>query len=183
MPRTARLVVPGLPHHVTQRGVRKQQVFFDPADYLLYLAILNAACVKAGVAILAYCLMPNHEHVIAVPQHRDGLAKAFGRAHQQYAVQINAQHGWQGHLWQERFRSSPIDTDEYLLTCARYIERNPVEAGLCQRPEDWPWSSVHAHLADKPDGIVTLAPLRDLVMNWRDFLGEAETRTPETIRP
>lgn len=170
MPRTARVVVPGLPHHVTQRGVRKQQVFFDPADYLLYLALLNSVCTRVGVAIWAYCLMPNHAHAIAVPQRRDGLAKAFGRTHQLYAVQINAQHGWQGHLWQERFGSTPIDTDEYLLTCARYVERNPVEAGICRRPEDWPWSSVHAHLANKPDGIVTLAPMRDLVTNWRDFL-------------
>lgn len=184
MPRMARVVVPGLPHHVTQRGVRKQQVFFDPGDYLLYLATLTKVCAKVGVDIWAYCLMPNHAHAIAVPHRPDGLAKAFGLAHQLYAVQINAQHGWQGHLWQERFRSTPIDSDEYLLTCTRYVERNPVEARLCRRPEDWPWSSVHAHLADKPDGIVKLTPMRGLVTNWRKFIGEeAEPKAIIKIRP
>ena len=192
MPRKARVVVPGLPHHVTQRGVRRQQVFFEEADYILYLAILTSVCAKVGVDIWAYCLMPNHVHFIAVPLRPDGLARAFGFAHQHYAVCINARYGWQGHLWQERFGSTVIKNDEYLMVCARYIDLNPVDGGLCREPEGWRWSSVHAHLNNEPDGVVTLAPLCDLVTDWRDFLAQKSDprivdalglRTPPTKEP
>ena len=107
MARLARIVVPGLPHHVTQRGNRRQQVFFDDGDYRAYRGLLAEYCAKAETQVWAYCLMPNHVHLILVPSHPDGLRAALGEAHRRYSRRINRRQDWQGHLWQERFRSFP----------------------------------------------------------------------------
>ena len=171
MPRMARLVVPGYPHHVTQRGNRRQQTFFEDADYRAYVELLTKFKDRIGVSIWAYCLMPNHVHLLAVPRRREGLAKLFGLAHHRYARRINTIRGWQGHLWQERFYSFVMD-EAHLLATVRYVELNPVRAGLCNRAEDWPWSSVHAHIRDAPDGLVTVAPMRERIADWRRYLAE-----------
>jgi len=169
MPRSARLIVPGYPHHVTQRGCRRQRTFFDESDYLDYLKLLTELRGPAGVDVWAYCLMPNHVHVIAVPRQKESLAKLFGVAHHRYALRVNSDHGWRGHLWQERFHSCVMD-DAHLLAAVRYVELNPVCAGLCARAEDWPWSSVHAHLRDRSDGLVTTAAMRERIPDWPRFL-------------
>ena len=140
MPRRARLVVPGYPHHVTQRGNRRQQVFYSEDDYLAYLDLLRVLTDDAGANIWAYCLMPNHVHLIVVPQRSDSLAALFGLAHRRYARRINEAREWKGHLWQERFHSVVMD-EAHLLAAVRYVELNPVRAGLCSRPEDWPSTS------------------------------------------
>jgi len=171
MPRIARLVVPGYPHHVTQRGNRRQQTFFEESDYLAYVELLRELKTKAQVEIWAYCLMPNHVHFVAVPQHEQGLAKLFGVAHHRYARRVNSMHDWRGHLWQERFHSCVMD-DAHLLMAVRYIELNPVRAGICSRAEDWRWSSVHANQVDKPDALVTTAPMRERISDWRDYLSQ-----------
>jgi putative transposase len=171
MPRTARLVVPGYPHHVTQRGSRRQQTFFEDADYLAYLDLIGELKESTGVDVWAYCLMPNHIHVVAVPWHKQSLAKLFGIAHHRYAHRVNLAHDWRGHLWQERFHSVVMD-DAHLLAAIRYVELNPVRAGLCAVAEDWRWSSVHAHLSDTFDSIVTVAPMRERVPNWHHYLSE-----------
>jgi len=105
MPKFPRLVAPGYPHHVTQRGIRKQQTFFDDSDYRAYIDLIKRLKVAAGVNIWAYCLMPNHVHLIAVPEAQRSLARLFGTAHHRYAKRVNAIHDWRGHLWQERFYS------------------------------------------------------------------------------
>jgi putative transposase len=169
MPRLARVVVPGYPHHVTQRGNRRMRVFFSDDDHRAYLDLLADACARAGTEVWAWCLMPNHVHLIMVPSHADGLRAGLGEAHRRYTRRINFREAWRGHLWQERFHSFPMDED-YLLACARYVELNPVRAGLTRRPDEWPWSSARAHLAGADDGLAKAAPLLDRVGDWRAFL-------------
>lgn len=186
MPRLARVVVPDLPNHITQRGNRRQQTFFRPDDYRLYISWLAEACRRFRVDIWAYCLMPNHVHLIAVPTTPDGLRLALSEAHCRYTREINRREGWRGHLWQGRFGSYLMD-ERYTLAAARYIELNPVRAGLVDTPEQYVWSSTRAHLLGRDDGLVTVAPLLALAGNWAAFLGTAlereiatEFRTHET---
>jgi len=169
MARMARIVVPGLPHHVTQRGNRRLPTFFVDEDYRAYLALLAEWCAKAGTQVWAYCLMPNHVHLILVPATAAGLRAALGDAHRRYTRGVNLRAGWRGHLWQSRFASFPMD-EAHLLACARYVELNPVRAKLARRPGDWRWSSARAHLAGKDDTLVRVAPLLDRVGDWRAFL-------------
>lgn len=109
MPRAARLVIPHLPHHVTQRGNRRQPTFFHEDDYELYASLLQTWAGKAGTAIWGCCLMPNHVHLVLVPTDEDGLRAALGEAHRRYTRAVNFREGWRGHLWQSRFASCPTD--------------------------------------------------------------------------
>ena len=174
MPRAPRLVVPGLPHHVTQRGIRRKTTFFSVADYLAYIALLKKYKQIAGVDIWNYCLMPNHVHMIVVPNNENSLAKFFGPVHSQYAARINSAHEWQGHLWQQRFYSTVMD-EQHTLAAMRYVELNPVRAGLCTSPDDWRWSSVCANLGLDVDELVSTDMTRALVDNWRDYIDEANS--------
>jgi putative transposase len=172
MARLARLVVPGLPHHVTQRGNRRQQTFFGDDDYAAYVELMAEWCKERGVAIWAYCLMPNHVHLIAVPRSEDGLARAIGEAHRRYTRRINFREKWRGYLWQGRFASFVMD-EPYLLAAARYIELNPVRAKLVSDAAEWRWSSAKAHLSGRDDRLVEVAPMRALVADWRGLLNSA----------
>ena len=172
MARLARLDIPGLPHHVTQRGNRRQQTFFCDDDYAAYLYLMAEWCAERGVTIWAYCLMPNHIHLIALPQSEDGLARAIGEAHRRYTRRINFRQKWRGYLWQGRFGSFVMD-EPYLLAAARYVELNPVRAGLVLDAADWRWSSAKAHLAGRDDPLVRVAPLLAMAGDWRGFLDSA----------
>lgn len=169
MARMARLVVPRCAHHVTQRGNRRQPVFFEDDDYRAYLTLLAEWTAKAGTSVWAYCLMPNHVHLILVPATTDGLRAALGETHRRYTRRINFREGWRGHLWQERFHSFAMD-ETYLLSAARYVTLNPVAAGMVARPEEWPWSSARAHLAGEDDAVVRVAPLLARVGDWATFI-------------
>jgi putative transposase len=169
MARLARVVVPGLPHHVTQRGNRREAVFFADGDYRAYLDLVSAAAQRSGTAIWAYCLMPNHIHFILVPSDLDGLRATFAEAHRRYTAQIHAREEWTGHLWQGRFSSTAMD-ERHLLAAARYVPMNPVRAGLARRARDWPWSSARAHLAGRDDGVASVAPLLDRIGDFAAFL-------------
>jgi len=171
MARLARVVAVGVPHHVTQRGNRRQPVFFGPDDYAAYRALLAEGCKAAGVAVWAYCLMPNHVHLILVPPEPDALRAALGEAHRRYTQQVNQREGWRGHLWQGRFASFPMD-ETYLLACARYIELNPVRAKLARRARDWRWSSARAHLEGRDDGLAKAAPLLERAADWPGLLSQ-----------
>ena len=171
MARLARVVVPGVPHHVTQRGNRRQQVFFAEADYRHYRALLAEGCKAAGVHVWAYCLMPNHVHLILMPRDAEGLRAALAEVHRRYTRYVNMREGWRGFLWQGRFASCPMD-EPHLLSAARYVELNPVRAQLARRAQDWPWSSARAHLSGRDDGLVTVRPLLEQAEDWRRFLGE-----------
>ncbi len=182
MARLARVVVPGVPHHVTQRGNRGLETFFEEADYRAYIELLAEYCSKAGVAVWGYCLMPNHVHLIMVPDEADGLRAALGEAHRRYTRRVNARQGWRGHLWQERFHSFPMD-EPHLLAAARYVELNPVRARLAARPEEWSWSSAKAHLAGRDDDLAEVSPLLERAGDWQAFLQcGLDERTLETLR-
>ncbi len=169
MARLARVVAPGLPHYITQRGNRRQPTFFCDEDYQAYLNLMGEWCSAHDVQIWAYCLMPDHVHLIAVPKSADGLRRALGEVHRRYTRMVNFREGWRGHLWQGRFASYVLDKS-HLLTAARYIELNPVRAGLVKAPTRYRWSSAAAHARGRDDGLVTVDPLLELVPNWRGFL-------------
>lgn len=169
MARLARIVIPDVPHHVTQRGNRRQPVFFEEADYAAYVELVASSCRARGVARLAWCLMPNHVHLILRPVDADGLRAALGEAHRVYSRRVNFAHGWTGYLWQGRFASYPMD-DAHLLTAVRYVELNPVKAKLVARAEDWPWSSGRAHVSGRADGFTDLKALARVHRNWRFML-------------
>ena len=170
MARIARAVAPGIPHHVTQRGNRRQQTFFGDEDYQAYLELMAEWCAACNVQIWAYCLMANHVHMIAVPETKDGLNFAIGEAHRRYTRRINFREGWRGHLWQGRFSSFILD-ERYLLACTRYVELNPVRAGLVKKPEAWRWSSAAAHAKRKDDILVRTNPLLAMIKSpWKKFL-------------
>ncbi|MCP4073759.1 MAG: transposase [Hyphomicrobiales bacterium] len=156
MARLARLVVPALPHHVTQRGNRCGQTLFEDGDYQLYRDLLADAARKAGTQIWCYCLMPNHVHIIVTPGDEDGLHRTFSDAHRRYTGYINARMRVTGHLWQGRFGSVVMD-EEHLFHAVRYVLLNPVRAGLAKRPQDWKWSSARAHLAGRDDDLVDVS--------------------------
>jgi len=169
MARMARAVAPGCPHHITQRGNRRQKTFFCDEDYLAYLDLMAQWCRRYHVDIWTWCLMPNHVHLIAVPETENGLARAIGEAHRRYTRRINFREKWRGHLWQERFSSFIMD-ESHLLSAARYIEMNPVAAKLVEEPEDYQWSSARAHLNRKDDILVKVEPLLEMVGDWRNNL-------------
>ena len=172
MARIARVVVPGVPHHITQRGNRRQTTFFNDSDYLAYIDIMAESCSSHEVEIWAYCLMPNHVHLIAVPSTKQSLQLAIGEAHRRYTRRINFREDWKGYLWQGRFASFPMD-GEHLLAAARYVELNPVRAKLAAMPQDYRWSSSRAHLAERDDKLVKVAPLIRIVGDWKSFLSNA----------
>jgi putative transposase len=169
MARIARVIAPGTPHHITQRGNRRQQTFFSDDDYRAYIDLMAEGCGKHHVEIWAWCLMPNHVHLIALPETEEGLAHAIGEVHRRYTRRINFREGWRGHLWQERFASFPMD-ESYLLSATRYVEMNPVAAGMVAHPADYAWSSARAHLAAQDDQLAKTEPLLSMVGNWKDFL-------------
>ena len=153
MPRLPRIVAPGVAHHIIQRGNRGQQVFSCVEDSLHYLNLLHQASLKAGLSIRAWCLMPDHVHLIAVPEEQDSLRAALSWTHRHYAEHINRREGWRGHFWQERFLSAPI-AEDYLTTAAAYVELNPVRAELVYRARDWRWSSAYARLRGRVDPLI-----------------------------
>lgn len=168
--RIARAVAPGFPHHITQRGNRRQQTFFCDDDYRAYLDLLVEWCSTYAVDVWGYCLMPNHIHLILVPESEESLAAAVGTAHLRYSRRVNFREGWRGHLWQGRFASYVMD-ERHLVACARYIERNPVRARLAASPAEWRWSSARAHLDGISDEFVDVTPLLDVVGDgWREML-------------
>jgi len=169
MARIARVTCPGIPHHVTQRGNRRQPTFFNDDDYLSYIELMGEWCRKYDVAIWAWCLMPNHIHLIAVPQTMTGLTRAVGEAHRRYTRRINFRENWRGHLWQDRFASFPMD-ELHLLAAVRYVEMNPVAAGIVVNPAEYPWSSARAHLEKKDDILTSASPLHDMIPDWKAFL-------------
>ena len=152
MTRLARVVIPGLAHHVTQRGNGRQQVFFCDADYARYLQLLTESCAATRVSCLAYCLMPNHVHLILVPATADGLRRCLCVVHRAYAGALNARQGRSGHFWQGRFGSVVMD-ELHLYEALRYVLLNPVRAQLTATAGAWRWSSARVYLSGARDGL------------------------------
>lgn len=172
-----RITVPGLPHHVIQRGLNGRQTFLSENDYAVYLEIMAACCHQHGVEIWAYCLMPDHAHLIATPGEKGALSSCLRVAHGRYTRYINRRTGGRGPFWQGRYASHLVD-EPYLIACARYIEINPVKREYSEQPEEWRWSSARAHISGNDDALVRVKPLLDRVeRGWQAFL--AETRPVE----
>jgi putative transposase len=182
MPRRARIVIPGVPHHVTQRGNQKADVFFRPADYKRYCGWANEYFRKYGLKILAYCLMKNHVHFIAIPGQPDSLALTFKNLHMRYAQCVNEARRTVGHVWQGRFYSCILD-DAHLYRAVRYVERNPVRAGLVDLAWQYPWSSAAAHAGEGPSHIeISLANGAPLPVEWRSYLMSGDEGANKEIR-
>jgi putative transposase len=176
MPRGARIVVPGFAHHIVQRGNNRQDVFFSDDDRRFFLAMLTRQVRKHGVRITAYCLMTNHFHLIAIPDTKGALSRALGSTNLIYAQYVNRTHERCGHLWQDRFYSCPMD-GSHDLAASRYVERNPVRAGMIERAWDYPWSSAATHCRSSFDPsaveLLDAPPWRAHMPadQWRDILG------------
>lgn len=175
MARLRRIVIPNMPHLVTQRGNRQERTFFSDDDYKSYRQLISDAAAKARTEVWSYCLMPNHVHMILVPSDEDGLRRTLAEAHRNYTTRINRRNGWTGHLWQGRFGAVLMD-EEHLIDAVSYVSLNPVRAGLVEKPEYWPWSSVSAHLRRRNDELATVQPVLDRVP---DFVSLLERQLPE----
>lgn len=173
MPRGARIVMPEYPHHVIQRGNRRQKVFLSDNDKSFYLRLLKLYAFEEGVKVLAYCLMENHVHLIVVPSSENSLRKCMSSLHRRYTININYRENWRGYLWQGRFLSYPMN-ERYTYAAIRYVELNPVRAGLVKQAEEYPWSSARCHMFGKSDGF--LSDHEDILKrigNWADYLDMA----------
>lgn len=169
MPRRSRVVIPGIPHHVIQRGARSLPVFFAECDRAFYLNVLREHIKEACVEIWAYCLMTNHVHFVAVPREKDSLARAFAETHRVYTRWVNLRKNWRGYLWQGRFKSYPLD--EYRqFVAVRYIELNPVRANIVASAGEYAWSSARAHLLGDLGSLLTMGRPLESIKDWREFL-------------
>jgi putative transposase len=156
MPRIARIVAPGYPHHVSQRGTNRSVIFFDEKDRTFFLSTLNHWTEKTGTRVWAYCLMDNHFHLLLEPTDGEGMGKCLHGATFRYAQYFNGKYIRTGRLWENRYFSCPVDKDAYLWAAVRYIERNPVKAKVTRKAEDWKWSSACAHVTGAPDKALNL---------------------------
>lgn len=177
MPRLSRRVFPGLPHHVVQRGNRREDVFFSDADRLAYLDGLAEYCAAGGVQIVAYCLMTNHVHLVVVPRTESALKDAFQPLHTRYAMRVNRTRGLTGRVWQGRFFSAVLD-ETYFYAAVRYVELNPVRARMVGKASDFRWSSAPAHCGLGQDPLLVapnpwLPDLNDAVA-WTEWLAEGD---------
>ena len=177
MPRLSRIVCAQVPHHVTQRGNRREPVFFTDGDRDAYLGWLKEYAEKHEVDILAYCLMTNHIHLVAVPKTGEGLQQTLKPLHMRHAQRINRTRGWKGHLWQGRFFSSALD-EAYLWAAIRYVERNPVRARMVRKAESYPWSSAQAHCGLRQDEVLTTKPSWrkqfEAIVDWSAWLAQGD---------
>lgn len=172
MARIARVVIPQCPHHITQRGVRSMSVFSNDGDRRKYIELMKANGKKHGVEFLAYCLMSNHVHIVAVPERPESLARAIGEAHRRYTKEVNLREDVRGYLFQGRFYSCPTD-ERYFVTAALYAERNPVRAGICRQAWDYRWSSAAFHAGIAGDDPLVSKRIADMSADeWRKLLEE-----------
>ncbi|MCL5072409.1 MAG: transposase [Actinobacteria bacterium] len=173
MARLARIVSPDFPHHIIQRGNRRQDVFFKEQDYENYLNLLQAHSRQFSLEILAYCLMTNHIHIIAIPKNADSLSRAIGETHRKYTNLINKRNKWTGYLWQGRFSSYILD-EPYLFAALKYMLYNPVRAKLCKNPWEYKWSSARYYIIgeDKPNSLLKKDFFNSIINDWKEFLTE-----------
>jgi putative transposase len=173
MARLPRQIIPGVAHHLTQRGNRRQTVFFSENDKSLYLKLLLDQITGTRIRILGYCLMTNHLHLVAVPGPKEEFSSALGETHRKYTTIINIREKWKGHLWQGRFWSFPLD-DSYLYRAIRYIEMNPVRARIVKKAGSYAWSSARGHLGRWDDPLLPKTGGPPLIENWEAYLEEDE---------
>lgn len=184
MARLARVILPGVPHHITQRGNAQRYLLNSDADRLVYLRLLGDYARTYQLSLLGYCLMTNHVHLIAIPSRADSLPHAMRQIHGRYAAYLNAREGSSGHIWQARYYSCPLDTAHFYVAL-RYIERNPVRAGMVAEASRYRWSSAAFHC-----GLPSASPPVEpgpwaeewTAPAWREFLGEESAAEADAIR-
>jgi len=183
MPRPRRCVLPGAPCHITQRGVDRRETFGSDTDRETYLGLLQQNLDDSGVAILGWCLMTNHIHLIALPLREDSLSMLLRRVQGRYAQYYNACSGRIGHLWQNRFLACVLAPD-HLWSALAYVERNPVRAGMVERARDYPWSSAVAHITGRdPRGLLDMDWWRrEAHADWENVLDAAPRQSDEALR-
>ena len=179
MPRIARIVAPGYPHHVIQRGNRKQNVFFSDKDKFVYMKLLQEQCVHYDLRVWAYCLMDNHVHLIAVPGNKESL-RAVAETNRRYTCVVNGREGWRGYLWQGRFASFVMD-EAYSYQAIRYVENNPVRAGIVRRAEEYLFSSARCHVYSRSDKLVSHCFWQDRIKNWGEYLRQ-QSQEEDSLR-
>jgi len=184
MPRIARIIAPGYPHHITQRGNNRATVFFDDDDRQVYLKLLACYAQKHHIQIWAWCLMNNHIHLLAVPGTESSLARGIGLTNQMYTQYLNRKLKQSGRIWQNRFFSCVVENEQYLWAVARYIERNPLKAGLAELVEEYRWSSARAHVTTAHDPLLSgdswLSAEEQSA--YRDFVCMEDDETDSAIR-
>ncbi len=184
MPRIARIVATGYPHHITQRGNNRATVFFDDDDRRTYLKLLGGYSQKHHLQIWAYCLMNNHVHLLAVPETETSLSRGIGLTNQVYTQYLNRKLHQSGRIWQNRFFSCVVENDQYLWAVARYIERNPLKVGLAECAEAYPWSSAKAHITGANDSLLSekswISPQAQTA--YADFVRTEDEETDNAIR-
>ena len=159
MPRRPRVAIHHLPHHLIQRGHRRNAVFFSDSDRVDYLGTLGECRAMLGLRVYAYCLMDNHVHLLIDPRDdASNLSVLMKRLAGRHTRRLNTARGWSGSLWESRFKCSPIDSEVYLLTCGRYIDQNPVRARIVKSPEDYRWSSYRARAGHIESQVLDLDP-------------------------
>ncbi len=182
MPRQARVVIPDCPHHITQRGNYRQAIFDDPADYDYYCELIELYRDKYSVKISCYCLMSNHIHFIVTPPSCDSLSKLFNTVHMRYAQYINKKRNVLGHLWQGRFFSCILDP-AHLYNAMRYVEQNPVRAGMVDKAWDYPYSSAKDHTGcGQSDIAIEPVDDQDTSISWKKYLSQMDTQFCDDIR-
>ena len=178
MARIKRIVIPNIPHHVTQRGVRSMNIFFKPSDYEYYKELLLTQCKIHELEVISYCLMTNHVHLIVVPKNKESLSKAIGETHRLYTRKINFEQKVKGHLFQERFYSTPLD-EEHFLHALRYVEQNPVKAYMVKYPWKYRYSSVRYRMnLIQSDELLSNYDAINCISNYKEFL-QKETQTKQ----
>ena len=182
MPRQARIVFPNLPHYITQWGNRREDVFFTDDQRKRYLAWLKEYSDRHGVEVLAYCLMSNQIHLVAVPRTEEALQRVLRPLHTRFAQRLNREQGWKGHVWHGRFSSSALD-NVYMLAAIRYVERYPVRVKLVRKAERYRWSSAAAHCGLTEDAVLTKKRQwqrkMEQTLDWAAWLAEADN--PEQL--
>lgn len=158
MPRKPRFHLPGVPLHIVQRGNNRQAVFFADDDYSAYLGWLKQAAERYGCDVHAYVLMTNHVHLLVSPATAEGASRMMQYLGRYYVLHVNRQYGRSGTMWEGRYKASLVQSEEYLLACYRYIELNPVRAGMVSEPAEYPWSSYHFHALGKEDALIRPHP-------------------------
>lgn len=184
MPRAARIVAIGHPHHITQRGNNREPVFFDDQDRRVYLEFLQRYSIRFQIDIWAYCLMPNHVHLLAVPHREESFARGLGMVHLDYTRYINRKHMRSGRIWQNRFFSCAILTECHLWAVTRYIEMNPVKACLTTQAENYRWSSARHHLHGEPDTLIEPTSWLNCTQRdeYRKFIQDSDPAGEDRLR-
>jgi len=184
MPRIARIIGVGYPHHIVQRGNNREKVFLDRGDYERYLSFLSKYSEEKEVAVLAYCLMPNHTHLLVRPSEVEALPKMMQGITLSYSKYFNGENGRTGRLWECRYHCMVVDGESYLWTVSKYIEHNPVRAGIVKRPEDYPYSSAKAHILGRKDPLLKEPPFDKSELNeYRRFIrSEEDKKITQEIR-